>query len=269
MQPLTQLPTEDCQRLVGVAFDIDDTVTHDGRLEAEAFASMWRLRHAGLHLVAVTGRPLGWTDVIARQWPVDVAVGENGAGWSFTRGKRVHEGYLEGPAERQARQAKLDEILRHVRQEFPQLPLASDQPARRCDLAFDIGETHELAPQDRRRLVALVESLGARCPVSSVHAHVVLGRWNKALGVVAAVEAALNLDVAAHRERWMFVGDSGNDAEAFAYFPLSVGVANVKNHLANLPVPPAYVSNAPRGRGFAEISAWLLAQRPPVGSQVP
>ncbi|MCC6875768.1 MAG: hypothetical protein IT378_15785 [Sandaracinaceae bacterium] len=65
----------------------------------------------------------------------------------------------------------------------------------------------------------------------------------------------MSADVAAERERWLFVGDSGNDAAAFAFFSLSVGVANVREHLARLPVPPAYVTERERGAGFAELAA--------------
>jgi hydroxymethylpyrimidine pyrophosphatase-like HAD family hydrolase len=71
----------------------------------------------------------------------------------------------------------------------------------------------------------------------------------------------LGQDLDAERERWLFVGDSGNDAAAFAHFPLSAGVANVASHLSALPVPPRFVSQADRGRGFAEIAEQLLGLR--------
>jgi hydroxymethylpyrimidine pyrophosphatase-like HAD family hydrolase len=79
--------------------------------------------------------------------------------------------------------------------------------------------------------------------------------------VVRAVREVLGRDVPATRDRWLFVGDSGNDAPAFSYFPVSAGVANVRDHLARLPVKPAYVASLARARGFAEIADHLLAQR--------
>jgi hypothetical protein len=59
----------------------------------------------------------------------------------------------------------------------------------------------------------------------------------------------------------LFVGDSGNDAAAFAFFPVSAGVSNVRAHLHALPRPPRYVSEADRGRGFAEIVDYVLRAR--------
>ena len=46
---------------------------------APRYDALWDLSDAGLRLVAVTGRPSGWGEVIARQWPIDGAVTENGA----------------------------------------------------------------------------------------------------------------------------------------------------------------------------------------------
>lgn len=261
MRPLRDAPRDRLAAVEGVVFDVDDTVTRDGRLERAAFDAMWRLSAAGIALVAVTGRPLGWADVIARHWPVRVAVGENGAGWVFRDGAVVREGYFHDEAERTAQAAHLERIRRRVQEELPDVRLAPDQRARRCDLAFDVGEDAHLPEPTIRRIVALVEAEGARCAVSSVHAHVLVGAWDKARGVERAVRAALGVDVEARRERWLFVGDSGNDAEAFAWFPLSVGVANVRDHLHRLPRPPSFVTEGSRGTGFAELADALLAAR--------
>lgn len=261
MRPLRDAPPERLAAVLGVVFDVDDTVTRDGRLEREAFDAMWRLSDAGVLLATVTGRPLGWADVVARQWPVRVAVGENGAGWVFRDGGIVREGYFHDEAERAEQAALLERIRRRVEAELPGVRLAPDQRARRCDLAFDVGEHAHLPEPTVRRIVALVEAEGGRCPVSTVHAHVVAGGWDKARGVARALEEALGVDLAAERERWLFVGDSGNDAEAFAWFPLSVGVANVRDHLHRLPTPPAWVTERDRGAGFAELADALLSAR--------
>jgi HAD superfamily hydrolase (TIGR01484 family) len=250
-------PTDVC----GVVFDIDDTVTRNGILEASAFAAMHELAAAGFDLVAVTGRPLGWTDVIARQWPVRVAVGENGAGWTWTDGSGVHDGYFSSEDER-ARQAEvLARVRREVRAAMPHVRVTSDDRARRCDVAFDIGEWVSLPRADVDALIATIERLGCYASVSTVHAHAAPGAWDKASGVVRALGEALDTDVETALERWVFVGDSGNDAAAFARFPRSVGVANVRGHLDRLPVPPRYVTAADRGLGFAELAAHLIGRR--------
>ena len=245
----------------GVVFDIDDTVTRNGVLEAGAYVGMHRLADAGFILVAVTGRPLGWTDVIARLWPVRLAVGENGAGWAWVDEDGAHEGYFCGPTERTRHTAQLDAIRRTVAESMPDVKLTQDHRARRCDLAFDIGEAVSLPAAEIDALVTLIEAHGAATSVSTVHAHAAPGPWNKAEGVAHALRDALGIDLEHELDRWVFVGDSGNDAEAFERFPKSVGVANVREHLSRLSVPPAYVTHGDRGQGFAELASHLADHR--------
>ncbi|MGB5375606.1 MAG: HAD-IIB family hydrolase [Polyangiales bacterium] len=244
----------------GLVFDIDDTVTRDGVLEPAAYTAMHRLAGAGFELVAVTGRPLGWTDVIARIWPVRIAVGENGAGWTWVDASGSHEGYFCDEAEREAQSRLLETVRQKVASAMPQITITNDHRHRRCDLAFDIGESRSLPRAEIDALVALIEDLGARTSVSTVHAHAVPGPWDKAEGVARALHEVLGIELGVEIDRWVFVGDSGNDAAAFARFPKSVGVANVREHLDRLPVPPRYVTDGDRGVGFAELAAHLADQ---------
>ncbi len=255
MRPLVEL---DAQHVDGVVFDVDDTVTRAGVLEREAFEALWALRERGLAAIAVTGRPLGWSDALASTWPVAAAVGENGAGWALRRGPTIETGSFDPPAARVAQAALLECVLTRVRSSLPEVSLATDQPARRADLAFDVGERAKLDPVTIAALVEIIEAEGARSLVSSVHAHAIPGDWDKASGVVRAA-AALGIDAERLRARFVFVGDSGNDAAAFAFFARTVGVSNVAAHLARLPVPPGFVTPSDRGRGFAEVVGHLLA----------
>ncbi len=245
----------------GVVFDIDDTVTRNGVLEPDAYAAMHQLSGAGFELVAVTGRPLGWTDVIARLWPVRVAVGENGAGWTWVDETGTHEGYFCDEAERAEQAILLDTIRRRAAVVMPHVQTTNDRRHRRCDLAFDVGESVSLPRAEIDALVELIEGLGARSSVSTVHAHAVPGPWDKAEGVARALRDVLGIDLGSQLERWVFVGDSGNDAAAFERFPKSVGVANVREHLDRLPIPPRYVTDGDRGHGFSEIAAHLAEYR--------
>jgi len=245
----------------GLVFDIDDTVTRQGVLEPDAYAAMHRLRSAGFELVAVTGRPLGWTDVIARLWPVRVAVGENGAGWAWVDRAGAHEGYFCSEAERAEQAILLDAIRRAAHTSMPHVKTTNDDRHRRCDLAFDVGESVSLPRSEIDALVRLIERMGARSSVSTIHAHAVPGSWDKAAGVEHALRDVLGIDLGSEIERWVFVGDSGNDAAAFERFPKSVGVANVREHLSRLPVPPRYVTDGERGRGFAQLAAHLVDHR--------
>src|SRR6185503_4526044 len=79
MKPLSEFPLTARRTVRGVLADIDDTLTTDGRLTAAAYGAMERLHEAGLLVVPITGRPAGWCAHIARMWPVDGVVGENGA----------------------------------------------------------------------------------------------------------------------------------------------------------------------------------------------
>ncbi len=243
----------------GLCFDVDDTVTTDGVVDPEAFQALHDLRAAGVHRIAVTGRPLGFAEVIARTWPVDAAVGENGAGWIGVRRGRLHRGYLE-PEEVRADHARALARLRdEIAEALPEIRETRDAWARRCDLAFDVAEFDRHPPERVAALVARIEAAGAKAVVSSVHAHAALGAASKPLGACGAARDLLGLDLAAERERWLFVGDSGNDADAFAWFPHTVGVANVREALDALPDPPGYVTGAARGAGFAQLARLVLS----------
>ncbi len=259
MRPLDELPAAIARDLVGVAFDVDDTLTTHGTLHPEAYAALWRLRLAGLRLVSVTGRPLGWTEVMASMWPVDLAVGENGAGWHARRDGAVRHGFFEDAEARVRQRAILERVRAAVNERLPRVKLAGDQGGRRCDLAFDVGERERLGAETVAQLVAVIEEHGGRALVSSVHAHVLLGEWDKARGVERAAREMLDAPI--DRARWMFVGDSGNDAAAFELFEHTVGVANVRAHLDRLPCPPRFVTRAERGEGFVELADFLVGAR--------
>jgi HAD superfamily hydrolase (TIGR01484 family) len=259
--PIAELNHEAAQAILAVAFDVDDTVTEEGVLDPSAYAAMHRLRAAGLLLVAATGRPVGFAEIIARTWPVHAAVGENGAGYVVRSGRAVRRCYWDDDAERAAQRAQLDTIARAVSTVLPHVRVSSDGWARACDLAFDVGEEVALPAHDVARLTALIEAHGAHATVSSIHAHAQLGRHDKATGIAWVLEREHNLAADAARAQCLFVGDSGNDAAAFAWFEHTVGVANVQAHLGRLPVPPRYVTTASHGRGFSELAEVLIARR--------
>lgn len=261
MTPIANLSPELARTIEAVCFDIDDTVTTHGVLDADAYAALFALKKAGLKLIAVTGRPLGWAELVARMWPVDAAVGENGAGYIARRGAQLTFGYWDDVETRKTQAFKLAQIRARVAQDMPHVQVANDGWARRCDLAFDVNEYASLTRADIERLSALLASEGARVTVSSVHAHAQFGDHDKAQGVARAAEALLGIDAEAAKARFMFVGDSGNDAAAFAWFDVTAGVANVAHYLDRLPTPPRFVAQASYGLGFAEIASTLLARR--------
>lgn len=263
MQPIATLTSAEALSIDMVCFDIDDTITTHGVLDPQAYASLFALKQAGLRLLAVTGRPLGWAELFARTWPVDAAVGENGAGYIAKREGKLHFGYWDDEPTRKEQARKLAQIRERVARELHEIRVSNDSWARRCDLAFDVNEFERVPPARIDALVAILREEEAHVTVSSVHAHAQLGDHDKAKGVARAAQELFGVDATHTKARSLFVGDSGNDAAAFAWFDTTAGVANVVRSLSRLPVPPRYVSQAEYGAGFAEIAATLLARRTP------
>ncbi|MBL8740457.1 MAG: HAD hydrolase family protein [Myxococcales bacterium] len=260
MRPLSELTPAEALAIDHFVFDLDDTLLDDGALGERAYASLFRLREAGIQLVACTGRPAGWAEIVARQWPIEQAIAENGAvAWQRNGAGRV---VLWDPApagERAERRRRLlalrDEILRGL----PEMTLADDNGGRITDITFDIGEHRRVDPPIVDSARALAIAAGVETFTSSVHFHITLDKTDKAAGFIAAGAALAGNGRSFARAG--FAGDSSNDAAAFAAFGVSFGVANVRRHLHALPMPPTFVSDGEMGAGFAEIAEAIVAKR--------
>ena len=261
MKPLSALGADEARGLRGVLFDLDDTLLTHGLLTLPAYQALWSLRDAGLKLVAVTGRPSGWGEVIARQWPVAGCVTENGAVQVMRDGAGVARRDACSPEERRSRRVRLARLVEAVRGAVPEARLTDDVDARQSDVTWDIGERVKL-PEDRvLAVVRVIEQAGARTARSSVHLHATFDTDDKASGALRFIARELGVDPGAAVTTFAFVGDSGNDAACFAAFRTTFGVANVRASLGRLSMPPRYVATAEMGEGFAEIAARLLAAR--------
>lgn len=261
MRPIRELPLDLCARLQGVLCDIDDTLTWEGKLVPEAFLALRDLREAGLKVVPVTGRPGGWVDQIARMWPVDGVVGENGGLWFWldeARGSMVRR-FAQDEDTRRRNRERLDDLASRILLRVPGSKLASDQSYRDLDLAVDFCEDVDPLPESAiDTIVSEFRAAGATCKVSSIHVNGWFGRYDK-LGMTRTLLAeAFGIDLDARRGDFVFAGDSPNDAPMFAFFPLAVGMANVRAFLDRIPTPPAYVTTAESGAGFVELAEFLL-----------
>lgn len=264
IQPLEAFTTTDRRGIRYVLADIDDTLTSHGRLTAAAYAALERLESAGFIVVPITGRPAGWCDLIARFWPVDGIVGENGA--LFMRydrkARKMQRRFLQGEAERSTARAKLAALAETILREVPGCALASDQQYRECDLAIDFCEDVPPLPRPAvDRIVALFEAAGATAKVSSIHVNGWFGHWDKLAMTRIFLAECYGADLDAVRDQIVFAGDSPNDAPMFAYFRHSVGVANVRPFLDRIAAPPAYVTPSEGGAGFVELADALLEAR--------
>jgi len=261
VKPLSALPTEEARRLRGLLFDLDDTVLTHGLLTRLAYGAMWDLRDAGLKLVAVTGRPSGWGEPLARQWPIDGCVTENGAVHLVREGKGVARKDACDAIERSSRRIRLASLVERVRERVPEARLTDDVEARRSDVTWDIGERAKL-PEGRVQAIAqAIDEAGARWTRSSVHLHATYDKDDKATGTLRFLSRQLGEDAGAAVTRFAFIGDSGNDAACFAAFRTTFGVANVRAAVRHLTVPPRYVADRSMGEGFAEIAAEILRKR--------
>ena len=261
MRPLTDLQAAGIR---GLFFDIDDTLTSDGRLTAPAYTALERWKAAGRIAVPVTGRPAGWCDHIARMWPVDAVVGENGAFYfRYDTAKRLLvKRFLQDDATRAANRMGLASIGARILAAVPGCALASDQLYRETDLAIDFCEDVPPLPLvEAERIADLMRAEGLTARISSIHVNGWFGDYDK-LGMARLLLATdFGLDRAAQDRGVLFVGDSPNDEPMFRGFPQSVGVANVREHKGRIAHLPAYVTAAHSGEGFVELARHVLAAR--------
>ena len=264
MLPLQDLPDADLASMEGLFLDIDDTLTTDGRLPAHAYAALEALHDAGLLVVPITGRPAGWCDHIARMWPVDAVVGENGAFyfWHDHEAKKLRQRFLADEATRAANAERLKVIAANILQAVPGCALASDQFCRIADIAVDFCEdVPALAKGDVERIAALMRAAGMTAKVSSIHVNGWFGDYDKLSMARMLMRERYGIDLDSARQRYLFIGDSPNDEPMFGYFPQAVGVANVIAFAQDMTHPPAYVTAGRGGDGFAELARRLLAAR--------
>lgn len=253
MKPLAELERRGVRTLL---VDIDDTVTTAGKLTAAAYAALERAQRAGIRVVPVTGRPAGWCDHIARMWPVDAVVGENGAFYFFYDGARLHQRFHDPLEIRRQKRARLEALTAQILAAVPGAALASDQAYRETDLAIDYCEDVPALPLEAaERIAQLMRAAGLTAKVSSIHVNGWFGDYDKLSATRRLFAERYGSDLERVKSEVVFAGDSPNDQPMFAFFPRSVGVANVRRFPG---VAPQYVTRAESGAGLAELVDHLL-----------
>jgi len=256
MKPLAAL---DARAVKAVLLDIDDTLTTEGKLTAGAYGALEALKSAGRIVVPVTGRPAGWCDHIARMWPVDAVVGENGAFYFRMRAGKLEKRFQQAAAERARQRERLEAIGRRILAAVPGCALASDQPYRETDLAIDYCEDVPALPQAAaERIAGLMREAGLHAKISSIHVNGWFGDYDK-LGMTRLLFAErFGWDLERRNAEAVFAGDSPNDAPMFAFFARSVGMANLRRFDALAFERPKFIAAAAAGAGFAELARHLL-----------
>jgi HAD superfamily hydrolase (TIGR01484 family) len=264
-----------CQ-IIGVFTDIDDTLTTDGAITPDALQALHDLKAAGLHVIAITGRPVGWSEPFAAQWPVDAIVAENGSvalvkaenlkqiGRLTNKDLReaLSKSYQDDAQVRSLNFTRMQEVLSRIEREVPGARRSTDSAGRETDIAIDHSEFTHLPPERIAQVVQIMQAEGLQATVSSIHINGWIGSHNKLQGAHWIVRELFDRDLANEIHRWAYVGDSTNDQLMFEAFENSVGVANISRFLPELKHLPRYISTAERGAGFSEVAACLnLAAR--------
>jgi HAD superfamily hydrolase (TIGR01484 family) len=249
------------QGVRGVLTDIDDTLTTEGAIPMGVVAALAALREAGLPVIAVTGRPMGWSREVALPTPLAAVVAENGAVALLREGDAVRVEYADAEPVRIANAARLRAVAARIVAEIAGATLARDSPGRVTDIAIDHAEFAHLEPARIAQVIELMRSEGMNATVSSIHINGWFGAHTKLTGATWIVRRLLGRDLDGERASWLYVGDSTNDEPMFAAFALSVGVANIVDFVDRLRRWPAFVTAHERGRGFIEIAESLLAAR--------
>ena len=275
MKPLADWPVKARRNIIGVFTDIDDTLTTHGAITSDALQALADLKAAGLHVIPITGRPVGWSESFAKDWPVDALVTENGAvAWiaqenaknssqigiqpAYLLPKMLSKVYQSSSLIRTENNVKMAEIATLVTSQIAGVEVSKDSAGRETDLAFDYNEFANLSAETVQQVVELLQSKGMETTVSSIHIHGCFGHFDKWTGAQWIVRELFHRELADELDKWVFVGDSGNDQAMFQHFTHSVGVANIRRFEAQLMYLPRYITPSERGAGFTEVVKMLL-----------
>jgi hypothetical protein len=263
LNPLNQFPKSLKKKIKAIFFDIDDTFSggpNTHKIIHEAYRALWDLKNKGMVLVPVTGRPAGWCDLIARMWPVDAVIGENGAFYmkcvELDNHLKLKKIYLENEKIRMENKKKLQNLKKNLIKKFPKIKFASDQNYREFDLAIDIREdVKEISQKEIQKILDFVKEKKATAKLSSIHLNVWYGNYNK---LDCLKKFLKNEQPKLKLEEIVYIGDSPNDAPFFEALPVTIGVSNIKKFLNLIKTPPKFITQNPQGLGFCEFANFLL-----------
>jgi HAD superfamily hydrolase (TIGR01484 family) len=259
MQPLVTADLTTFRNIRFVLTDMDETLTYHGRLAARTYGALERLQEAGIKVIPVTAAPAGWCDQMARMWPVDGVIGENG-GLFFARSDTRHgvaRMFWHHDDDQKSIRRRLDGIARNVIETVPSAAFADDQPFRQTSVAFVRPDD----PASDVAILAALSSAGANVTVNNLWVLGWLGDYDKLSMARRVLAANYGLDIDADRDAVLYVGDSTNDAPMFGFFRHTVGVSTVTRYLSDIPTPPAWISIGPGGAGFVEAADAVLLAR--------
>ena len=252
MKSLYSMPKKNAKKIKALLFDLDGTFVSDDKLVSKAYGSLENLHNFGVKTIAVTGRPAGWCDLMARWWPIDAIVGENGAFfYRKVNNKIVRETYHPSDSYLNY-QEKLKSLFNKLLKKYDYLKLASDQPFRQWDLAIDISEEMSIPMETAIDIVDICHDNGAKAAISNIHVNIWFGDYNKETMSLKVLD---NLGIM--KDSCIYIGDSPNDSPMFDCFPLSVGVKSVENYKDLMDNLPEYITEEDGAIGFIELVKFI------------
>tara|TARA_B110001454_G_C12723310_1_gene436565 strand:+ start:49807 stop:50598 length:792 start_codon:yes stop_codon:yes gene_type:complete len=242
-----------------VLSDLDDTITTDGHIPSESYSSLWKLKDFDIKTIIVTGRPAGWCEMMARTWPIDGVIGENGAFFFRYTNKNMRRFFASSPELIETNTAKLDIIKNEILKTIPESKISSDQFCRMFDLAVDICEDiPPLTKEQTAKIISIFEKHGAQAKLSSIHVNGWFGTYDKLTTAKFILSNEFGLTEEQIQSSCVYAGDSPNDEPLFSYFENGVGVRNIEPYLPTLKFQPKYITQQPAGKGFQELTEKII-----------
>lgn len=235
-----------------VATDMDGTLTIDHKFSAQLLQSLEALAAAGIPVVIVTGRSAGWVSGVVSYLPIAGAIAENGG--IFYRSQPETAAVLVEISDLEQHRHQLADMFKILQSKFPQICETADNRFRLTDWTFDVAG---LTVADLETMRQMCGDAGWGFTYSTVQVHIKKAEQEKARGLKQVVQRQFpGLD----STQILTLGDSLNDEGLFdpKQFPLSVGVANVREYCDRLKYQPRYITTQPEGKGFAELVNLLL-----------
>lgn len=255
LNALNTLTPSTLQSIRLLATDVDGTLTTQGQFDAALLTALTTLAQSNIAVILITGRSAGWVSGLVSYLPVQGAIAENGG--LYFPGAHAYPHVLTSIPHLETHRHQLAQTFAQLQQHFPQLQPSSDNLFRLTDWTFDIGQ---LTPAHLQQLRESCQQSGWDFTYSSVQCHIKPPLQDKASGLQKVIQQSFP-DLTP--EQVLTIGDSPNDESLFdsSLFPLSVGVANIRDYGDRLTHLPTFITTAPEGEGFCELAQYLCAAK--------
>ena len=255
MAKMQSLTAKTFEKICFIATDMDGTLTRHGRFTPALLQALTDLTEADITVLIVTGRSAGWVSAIAHYLPVAGAIAENGGALFIPRCDRdttAPELLVPITDLIQHRQA-LQTAFQSLQVKFPHLREAADNAYRLTDWTFDVAGFSVVELDWMRDHLA---QQGWGFTYSTVQCHIKLAEQEKSAGLQSVLQRHFpQID----RTQLITVGDSPNDESLFNpdLFPVSVGVANIRDYCDRMQYQPHYITTAAEAEGFCELAQYF------------